>query len=188
MPDLSATSQSNLFSNPAKESIARPSTSVKEQFLQLKLAPKVPALLSLQQMTEVLTISPGRIIPIPEMPAWVMGVYNWRGQILWMVDLGHLCGFTPWYQQASSVLVHKAVVLRIHPEGSPNYVKNQMLGLVVDQVEDVEWLDPAGIQTLVPTMTQPQFEKLVRGYWPKSNSELLAILDGAAIFTAISES
>ncbi len=67
----------------------------KEQFLRFHLVPDTTLMLSITQLTEVLTIPVGQIIPIPHMPAWVMGVYNWRGEILWMVDLGQLVGLTP---------------------------------------------------------------------------------------------
>ncbi|GBF83604.1 chemotaxis signal transduction protein [Aphanothece sacrum FPU3] len=63
-----------------------------EQFLRFDLVPDTTLMLPVAQLTEVLTVPLGQIVPIPHMPPWVMGIYNWRGEILWMVDLGHLLG------------------------------------------------------------------------------------------------
>ncbi|HEY9652883.1 MAG TPA: chemotaxis protein CheW, partial [Coleofasciculaceae cyanobacterium] len=72
------------------------SSSASEQFLRFHLLPNTTALLPIEQLTEVLTISRDQVVPIFHMPPWVMGVYNWRGEILWILDLGHLIGLTPW--------------------------------------------------------------------------------------------
>ena len=58
-----------------------------EQFLRISLASNTLALLPVQYLSEVLTMPNGQIMPIPHMTPWVMGAYNWRGEILWMVDL-----------------------------------------------------------------------------------------------------
>ncbi|UBF24705.1 chemotaxis protein CheW [Kovacikia minuta CCNUW1] len=166
--------------NPAS---VPPSTN-KEQFLRLHLAPDTNALLPLIQMAEVLTIPMGEIVPMPHMPAWVMGVYNWRGEILWIVDLGHLCGLTPWYEQATNISAHKVVVLRVQ-DTNTTHPKSQLLGLVVDQVEDIEWCDVEMIQALPLSNVAPELARLLHGYWWKSNDDMLAVLNGAAILRAM---
>jgi positive phototaxis protein PixI len=157
-----------------------------EQFLRMHLIPDTPILLPLQQLIEVLSIPVAQIVPIPHMPAWVMGAYNWRGEILWMVDLGHLCGLTPWYAQAAHHSVHSAVVLRIQDDRSPSTKsKSQMLGLVVSRVEEVEWCDPSVIQQLPVSMVKFELAPFLRGYWWKSNDDMLAVLNGEAIIAAM---
>lgn len=160
--------------------------SASEQFLRFHLAPDLTALLPIQQLTEVLTVPIGRIVPIFNMPAWVMGVYNWRGEILWMVDLNHLVGLTPWYQQTSSVAVHKAVVLHVRSQQvASTRVKSQMLGVVVSRVEDIESCNPDWIQPPPSSGVPPELVRFLRGYWLKSNGEMLVVLDGEAIMAAM---
>jgi len=77
-----------------------------EQFLRFHLEPETKIMLPIEQVTEVLKIDVGNIVPIPQMPSWVMGVYNWRGEILWIVDLGHLIGLNSWYQQENNTKDH----------------------------------------------------------------------------------
>jgi positive phototaxis protein PixI len=155
-------------------------THASEQFLRLRLA-NDRVLLPIQHLTEVLTISEGQIIPIPHMPAWVMGVYNWRGEILWMVDLGHLCGLAPWYQHAASRSTHSAVVLNIVDSSATAPTKGEVLGLVVGQVEDIEWCHCNSIQSLSSTPIKPELEQFASGYWQRSEKETLVILNGIAI-------
>ncbi|MEW6496269.1 MAG: chemotaxis protein CheW, partial [Cyanobacteriota bacterium] len=47
-----------------------------QQFLRFHLVPDTTALLPMEQLIEVLTIPTGQIVPIFQMPPWVMGVYN----------------------------------------------------------------------------------------------------------------
>jgi positive phototaxis protein PixI len=179
--DVSAT-------EPTGSTLNRVSTASKasEQFLRFHLMPDTTALLPIQQIGEVLTIPSGQIVPIFHMPPWVMGVYNWRGEILWMVDLGHLAGLSPWHQQSTSTSAYTAVVLQARSnQATSTNVKSQMLGLVVNRVEDIEWCPPDLIQSPPSSTVTPELVPFLRGYWLKSNSEMLAVLDGKAIIAAM---
>ncbi|MCG8365586.1 MAG: chemotaxis protein CheW [Pseudanabaenales cyanobacterium] len=154
-----------------------------EQFLRFRLEPDTTALLPIRQLTEVLKIPIGEIMPIPHMPTWVMGVYNWRGEILWMLDLGHLLGLTPWYQQTLSGSTYSAIVLHTEfnpPQNQP--IGHQSLGLVVSRVEDIEWFDPGMIQSPLGSAGTTGLAPFLSGYWVKSDGEMLDVLDGNAIF------
>jgi positive phototaxis protein PixI len=157
-----------------------------KQFLRFHLMPTTTALLPMEQLTEVLTIPNGQIVPIFHMPAWVMGVYNWRGEILWMVDLGHLVGLTPWHQQTNTASVCRAIVLQAQSQqAASNNVKGDWLGIVVNRVEDIEWCNPDWIQSPPASAVTPELAPFLRGYWLKSNGEMLVVMDGQAIFGAM---
>jgi positive phototaxis protein PixI len=155
-----------------------------EQFLRLSL-PNMEVLLPVRQLTEVLNIPLGQIVPIPHMPAWVMGVYNWRGEILWMVDLGHLCGLTPWYQQPTYGSSHSVVVLQVRYQPAASASKNKTIGLVVRHIGEIEQCHSDMIQSLPPGSTPPALAPLLRGYWWQPEGEMLAVLDGEAMFRAM---
>jgi positive phototaxis protein PixI len=167
-------------------SIDSTSSKTREQFLRFHLVPDTTALLPIQQVTEVLTISRGQIVPIFQMPAWVMGVYNWRGEILWIIDLGHLLGLTPWYEQGITASAYKAIVLQTHSHQiTSTSTKSQMLGIVVNRIEDIEWCNPDWIQSAPSSTVSPEIAQFLRGYWLKSNGEMLAIIDGKSILAAM---
>lgn len=153
-----------------------------EQFLRLYLA-EMAVLLSVKQLAEVLTVAVEQITPIPHMPAWMMGVHNWRGEVLWMIDLGHLCGLTPWYEQAAYGSTYSAVVLQVSLRSAP--AKKQTLGMVVSRIGEMEWCDPNVIQSLPLSSITPEIAAFLRGYWWKSDEDILAVLDGEAIFGAM---
>lgn len=155
----------------------------KEPFLRFHLAPNTTALLPLHHSAEVLSISQKEIVPIFFMPAWVTGVYNFRGEILWVIDLGHLLGLIPYYQQPAIGTHLTAIVLNGALNSTANgstKVRNAMLGCIVSQLEAIEYCDPQQIQPTATT-TLP----FVQGYWLKSNQEMLAVLDVAAVMSAM---
>ncbi len=161
-----------------------------QQFLRFHLVPDTTAMLPVQQMTEVLTMGVSEIVPIPQMPGWVMGVYNWRGEILWMVDLGHLVGLTPLYQHATSRSTYTTIVINAaqplpgrQRAGSQN-TGVKKLGLVVNRLEDMEWCNPDSIQS-TPQSVSSELAPFLRGYWLKSNGEILLVLDGNSIIAGM---
>ena len=140
-------------------------------------------MLPISQITEVLKIKLGQIVPIPQMPAWIMGVYNWRGDILWMLDLGHLVGLGSWYREVSHTH-QKAIVLS--PKSKVASAQDESgihLGLMVARVEDLEMLELEQIQTARGNVSS-QLQPFLQGYWLKPEGEMILVLDGQAIVAA----
>ncbi|NJL51104.1 MAG: chemotaxis protein CheW [Hydrococcus sp. SU_1_0] len=155
------------------------------QYLKFQLHPDTKAMLPIQQITEVLKIQLGQIMPIPQMPSWVMGVYNWRGDILWMVDLGQLMGLASWYQQER--LLHTAIVLS--PEGATGNSEQKIhLGLMGAVIDDLATCDPEVIQEIVDSSLNPPCYRFASGYWLKTSGEMILALDGQAIASAMPRS
>lgn len=159
-----------------------------KQFLQFYLEPDTKVMLPIAELTEVITIPLGQIIPIPHMKEEVMGVYNWRGEILWMIDLGKMVGLLPWYEQTRNTANYKAIVVSIkvkEKEGSAKNVKAK-LGLVVSRVEDIKWCEEKSIrQPTSSSQEKSSLLKFVRGYWLKSDGEKIAVLNGEAILKVL---
>ena len=163
-------------------------TNIGEQFLRLYLDSDTGALLPITQLTEVLNVSCSQIMPIPHMPAWMMGVYNWRGEILWLVDLGHLVGITPLYQQALTSSNHTVVVIEAPVEkDDSNRNDRHKVGLVINRVGNIENCNPDLIKTIAFSAINTKLEEFLRGYWCKSDYEMLAVFHLDAIWSAISQ-
>ncbi|MEM8828216.1 MAG: chemotaxis protein CheW [Cyanobacteria bacterium P01_G01_bin.19] len=173
-------------SNQSKPTVQLLDRTDGKQFLKFYLQQDTKAMLPVRQITEVLTIKFDRIVPIPQMPAWVMGVYNWRGDILWMVDLGHLMGFNPWYQKNANLSKHTAIVLSPDKEqGKSSRESNINLGLVVAQVEDIETLNVAEIQNPTGINIDSHLASFLQGYWLESSKEMIMVLNGQPIIAAM---
>ena len=177
MSNFSPAIEASLLSTDATEQDAQ------EQFLQFRLGQDTRVMLPITQLIEALTISFGQIVPIPHLPAWVMGVYNWRGEILWMIDLGHLVGFTPWHQQVVNTSTHRAIMK--HDRSQRAKDKSLAIGLVVSQVEGIEWCSPDQIYSPPASAVTPELAPFLRGFWLKPNGDMLTILDGRAILAAM---
>lgn len=158
-----------------------------EQLLRLSLIPDTTVALSVRYLTEVLTIAPHQIVPIPHLSAWIMGVYNWRGEILWMIDLGHLLGLTPWYHHALNRSTFSAIVIQHRDSNSSQQHRAPTLGLMVHDVDDMEWCNPKDIKPLPASVIAPGMADFVQGCWWKAESDMLMVIDGTAIFNGVSK-
>ena len=154
--------------------------------MRFRLVPDTTLLLPVTQLTEVITIPLGQIVAIPQMPPWVMGVYNWRGEILWMIDVGELLGLTPWHQQPQVTPIYRTIVL--HSGTASQKVpkaQRQHLGAVVSAVDDIEWCHPDEIQSPHGSVVSSSLAPFLRGYWLPPRQEMLVVLDPEAIFAAM---
>lgn len=158
-----------------------------EKFLLFELRTQQKALLPLVQLAEALKIPVGQIIPIPHMPIWTMGVYNWRGKILWMVDLGKLLGFNAWSQQNINFSNYTAVVVRANLDKNATVEEQQFLGLVINRVEDLAKDISGQIKSPLLAASNSQLRPFLRGYWSLSEAEKIPILESEAIVAEISK-
>ncbi len=157
-----------------------------EQFLRFCLHSDTKVMLPIRQITEVLKIQFGQIVPIPHLPAWVIGVYNWRGDILWMVNLGHLIGLESEYQQESNLSNHPVIVLSSNKEKTKIDSENNIhLGLLIDSVEDIEMCDVEAIQSASNSNITRQIQPFLQGYWLRLEGDIVLVLNGEAIITAM---
>lgn len=161
-----------------------------EQFLRFSLEPDVTALLPLQHLSEVLYIPGKEIVPIFFMPPWVTGVYNLRGEILWIVDLGHLLELTPYHQPISTSSSLTIIVLNLPFGEAATQItgaktRNLTLGCIISSLEAIEQCDTEQIQPPQLTGAMHGVIPFLQGYWLKSDTEMLAVLNTEAIVAAL---
>jgi positive phototaxis protein PixI len=148
-----------------------------QQFLRFQLQPNLMALMEIDLVTELVNIPIDRVVPMPHLPPAVMGVYNWRGEILWIVDLAILLGVTGSPLRTRSL--QPTIMLA-------NGVKNgdrKTIGLVVDEIAEIEWFDLDLIQSPVPTNIHPEFSRCVSGLLVSATGENFLVLDRQSIFS-----
>ena len=138
----------------------------RQKFLQFSLGTADRGLLPLDQIAEVLSIQLEQILPVPEMPACVLGVCHWRGKMLWLVDLGQLLDYPPLLQLKQPAASAIAIAVQ---------VEHQSLGLVVPQVEDIELHAADQLQPATVGLFPARLLPFVKGYFPGANNLLLDI-------------
>ena len=120
---------------------------------------------------EVMSVYFDRITPIPNASPFLLGTYNWRGQVIWVADLGQFLG--------DQVLVNTD-----QNEVSVLIVEEQelVMGFAVRAVANTEWLDLE--RMLAPDPHMPvAMSGFIKGVYQAAGSETsqLRLLDRVAI-------
>ena len=152
--------------------------STQQQFLRFQIQSHLMALMEIDLVTELVNIPIDRIVPMPHLPAAVMGIYNWRGEILWIVNLATLIGANRPGGRSRSLQPTIILANGVTPEDR----LQTTVGLVVDELDEIEWFDLDSIQSPVPAHIYPEFSKWAKGLWVSATGENFLRLDGQKIF------
>lgn len=122
------------------------------------------ALLPVDYIQEVLSVRPAALLPVPHAHPCALGLYNWRGEMLWAIDLDRLLGFAPLYQAVAADDEVGIIVAR---------TDGRTLGLTVRAVETIEQHD---WQKLQPPggLFSAELLAYVEGYLTAANSIILS--------------
>jgi positive phototaxis protein PixI len=182
--------------------VVEPVTPAQQQFLRFVLPSGLMALIEIdaavtqlrQQVTELVNISLDRVVPMPHLPPAVRGVYNWRGEVLWIVDLAILMGIAGISRRYRSL--QPTIILTSSPSLEAGGSRDRLavgvdadedrqartLGLIVDEIVEIEWYQLDLIRAPRSGEIPPALSKWVRSVWESVTGEHLLVLDGRAIF------
>lgn len=144
-----------------------------QKFLSFHLGAKNTAVIPLQHIIEVFPVSWEEICSVPQMPSCVLGIYNWRGEMLWLIDTEDMLGYSPLSQGANSLF--RMMVMVLHNEG-------KYLGLLVRQLMDIESLDAKQIISQDSQLFSSEISSFLQGYFINAIEETILSLDVTAIF------
>jgi positive phototaxis protein PixI len=147
-----ATTQS-LFDTPPEDN--------RQRLLNFPIGKYGNSVIPLEQITEILRINLDEILSVPEIPSNVLGAYNWRGEMLWLIDLEHIIGGISLYEQVPLLKPPIAIVIQ-----SDNYC----FGLVVKYVNEVELHDTTQILPAKPGSFSTQLLPFITGYLPNGST------------------
>ena len=147
------------------------------KFLQFQLAASDRALLEAEIVTEIIIVPENKIMPVPQMPYCVLGIYSWRSEMLWIVELENMLGYpssvTIANPQSNSIGNSNLMMMVVQ-------VKGNSLGLVVPNVMDIVKFDPQEINP--PSMELfGDMGFFLQGYFKDSNNEILMLLNADKI-------
>jgi purine-binding chemotaxis protein CheW len=119
---------------------------------------------------EVMSVYLDRITPIPNASPFLLGTYNWRGQVIWVADLGQFLG-------------DRILVNIDQNEISVLIVEEQeiVMGFAVSAVANTEWLDVNQMHS--GTNIPPSMAGFIKGVYAIAgeNPSELRLLDQVAI-------
>lgn len=147
------------FSEAEQPQASQSSTGIKRRkrgqvYLSFRLNETTPALLLTQQAQEVIDVQASQITAMPHMAAGVLGLFNSRGHIFWMVDLAQCLGLEPLPVDTD---IYSVIVLRVLVQPSTQsgagllQSDHVLMGFAVEQVK--------GSLRLPETLMQPVTEK-----------------------------
>ncbi len=120
---------------------------------------------------EVIQQAPDRITPIPNVSPLLLGTLNVRGQVIWVADLGQFLG------DANPLNTDRSEIPVIAIED-----QDAMLGLAVDRLLDMDWLDVEELNPMPKSNVPDSMAPFLRGEWLYEESgKVLRLLDQAAI-------
>jgi positive phototaxis protein PixI len=142
-----------------------------KKFLTFSLGSEDNAVIPLTNIAEVLQVSLSEVCVVPQMQSCVMGIYNWRGEMLWLIDLEKMLGYSSF---SSNQIVSKMMAIVVQCEG-------KSLGLLVRQLTDIESLDSAEMKPINEELFSPDINQFLEGYFINSGQNIILNIDADAI-------
>jgi positive phototaxis protein PixI len=162
-PQSSARSETN--SIPPHSADFDTSQRVSERrFLRFYMNQQETALLPLSTIQQVLKVPVVEILPVPHMPDCVLGIYNWRGEMLWLVDLAQQLGFASPLTDLRAFETVNSIAIQ---------VDHRFLGLVVPQTIDIETHNLQQLQPPTAGLFSAKLLSSMQGYFVASSSPVL---------------
>jgi twitching motility protein PilI len=169
-PELSEEMDAPEFdTNETFASLSTPQTPEGDLYLRFFIESGEEFAFSAMGVREVLSLTPDQITPVPNVSPLLMGVLNFRGQVIWVADIGQFLG------SAKLLNVERTEISIIVIEA-----QELTVGLAVAQVRGMEWLR---IDALIPpssSATDSMFPFL-KGEWQGVSERPLRLLDPTSI-------
>lgn len=144
-------------------------TEPEQRYLSFTLGIANPGLLAVEAIQEILYVTLVQLLPVPDMPDCVVGIHNWRGEMLWIVDLNHLLGLGGIDLDTLSTV---AVIVICQGD--------RTIGLMVKTVGEILPYNPEQLQS--PNgLFAPELEPFITGYLRESSS---IVVNTPAVFNA----
>jgi positive phototaxis protein PixI len=151
-------------------STPRSTATTGNMFLKFQLDRQTSAVVPMLQTQEAIVLPAGRISVIPNLPAPVLGLFNRRSSLLWLVDLPEILGLESIDRHAHSFDV---VLLK---------VGNIPLAVAVRSIQGVVRFAHEEIESPIGSFN-PAFTPYLRG-WILQGKELILVLEPEAIINA----
>ena len=135
------------------------------------------ALLDAEIVTEVITVNPEDILPVPQMFYCVLGIYGWRSEMLWIVDLENLLGYPPPLEDSKNNRDLLVMVVQ---------VQGQSIGLVVSGIDTLIEHDLSKFKSSSAEIFSEDVLPFLHGYFTNSENDIIMLIDAEEIFNFFS--
>ncbi len=158
-----------------------------QQLLRFGLQPDFTAAIEIvgvaalgeNRVTELVNIPLDRVVPMPHLPPTILGVYNWRGEILWIVNFVTLLGLNPASRSPQHYRSLQPTIVLTNVTSSGN---SMAIGLIVDRIDEIEWCQPDLARSSPTNALEAELATWTKGYWRSATGDRLLLFDGQTIF------
>ncbi len=140
------------------------------RFLQFDLG-EYQLLFPLEKLQEIFNLNLNQVTAVPGLDSYVMGIYNWRGNLAWLIDLQEL-------------LTGKQTNFNVNCLCMLTPLKGQYLGIVIDRVGDISSFWENEMQPVITPMIEPIGSNFIQGYFLDAQNQPLFVLDAQAIINS----
>ena len=165
--------------------VFNPTPQTGDLYLKFNLGSSLKAVISLSQIVETVRIPAQSITPIPNMPAYTLGLMGSQGKIFWAIDLAQLLGISQENLRCRQYEVIVVEALSISPSDTlhpDNETEGLLLGLSVQQIQRTLRFLPDELESS-PVDTMPGLLPFIQGRVQQNGDEMM-ILSVEAIFNA----
>lgn len=148
-----------------------------ERFLEFPLNSQLNSLLSLSDLQGTININIKEILPVPNVAEFWLGIVNWRGEAIWILDLAGFLGDVHWCRQDN-----------ISPQGMGILVQieTQSIGLLVKRVNTIESYRKEELLPIMESMIPKEQQKFFQGYFLDSEGKPVMLLNIPNLVQALS--
>jgi positive phototaxis protein PixI len=164
-----------------------PSIIIGDLYLRFQLTPEIPALLPMTRVQEALLVPAAAISPLPNLPAFMIGMMNARDRVFCVVDLAQLLGLPSMTMNPRD---YQVVIIQLpgtEPESIDSFIGSSKpsLGLAVRQIKGVARFEKENLISS-PHHAPKCLEPYVLGCFSEANEQIL-VLDPVSIVIAPSK-
>lgn len=135
------------------------------------------ALLDAEIVTEVINISLEDILPVPQMFYCVLGIYSWRSEMLWIVDLENLLGYPPPLNDNKTNQDVLVMVIQI---------QGQSIGLVISGIDNLIDRDLSNLKSSSAEIFSEDVLPFIDGYFTSVENDIIMLINAEEIFNFFS--
>jgi len=132
-----------------------------KRFLVFSLDHNKEGVISIENLQGVVQIDLNEILPIPETPQSLLGIFSWRGEAIWSLDLAEYLG-------ENSLLSAKEKNTKLF--GAITINKKRNLALLVNKIASIAVHNSEkDLLPMTAGMVSPETARFLQGYFLKSD-------------------
>lgn len=154
--------------NPSSHTGIDRAVKEEQKFMQFQITRDDLVLLPARRVIEIRPLEAKEILPVPQLSEWVLGMCQWRGEMLWVIDLANLVGLPPLAWQQSNFLM----VLQ---------VEKKTLGLAVYRVTGIEDFDLTQLYPPSAELFSSELLPFLQGFFLTEKQKSVKLLNPEAL-------